>query len=77
MLNATALRLSGHAKTEQTGTEINYLNVHYGGSQFESPPPYEPYTSTPFYFLYFVDRSSRHRFLLITNSMYFFMYLFI
>jgi hypothetical protein len=27
-------------------------------------------------FLYFVDRASRHRFLLITNSMHFFMYLF-
>jgi len=27
--------------------------------------------------LYFVDRASRHRFLLITNSMHFFMYLFI
>jgi hypothetical protein len=29
------------------------------------------------WFLYFVDRASRHRFLLITNLMHFFMYLFI
>ena len=29
-----------------------------------------------FLFLYSVDRSSRHRFLLVTNSMHFFMYLF-
>jgi len=49
MLNATALRLGGHTKTEQTGIQINCLNVHYGGSHCESPPPYELNTSTPFY----------------------------
>jgi hypothetical protein len=30
-----------------------------------------------FFLIYFVDRASRHRLLLITNSMHFFMYLFI
>jgi hypothetical protein len=49
MMNATALRPGGHTKTEQTGIEINCLNVRYGGSHFESPSPYELYTSTPFY----------------------------
>jgi len=49
MLNATVLRLGGHTNTEQTGTEINCFNVHYGGSHCESPPPHELNTSTPFY----------------------------
>jgi hypothetical protein len=30
MLNANAPRLGGHTKTEQTGIEVNCLNVHYG-----------------------------------------------
>jgi len=34
-------------------------------------------SATVYQLLYFVDRASRHRFLLITNSMHFFMYLFI
>jgi len=49
VLNAIALWLGGHTEIEQTGIETNSLNVHYGESHFESPSPYEIYTSTPFY----------------------------
>jgi hypothetical protein len=48
MFTAKALRPGSHTKPEQTGIETDCLNVYYGGSHFQSTPPYEPYTFTPF-----------------------------
>ena len=63
--------------TQYTNRKKQYNSYEYQSFYAVTPLNVLHSSLSPTYILYFVDRASRHKFLLITNLMHFFMYLFI